>query len=233
MTGALLSKSERILIRVISEIRGQNLFRLRGGVWLSGAFNRAVFTLVALLWLAFSTALHGAVTAVGSIGLTVGDLDREVEFFTHVLPFEKISESRGSGVEVEKLYALPGAQIRSATLRLGSETITLTEFTAPRGQAIPSDSRSYDRWFQHIAIVVRDMDAAYAVLAKARVRHVSTSPQTLPASNPTRAESRRFIFRIPKRTCWKLFGFPPEKATRAGSSRPINFFSGSITPRSS
>jgi hypothetical protein len=35
--------------------------------------------------------------------------------------------------------------------------------------------------FQHIAIVVSDMDKAYELLRRAKVKHVSTAPQTLPA----------------------------------------------------
>ena len=43
------------------------------------------------------------------------------------------------------------------------------------------DSRSNDRWFQHVAIIVSDMDKAYARLRANRVRHASTGPQTLRA----------------------------------------------------
>jgi len=166
---------------------------------------------VGLLLFAFASSLSATITAVGPIGLVVEDLDRELNFYTTVLPFEKISDSHAEGPEVEKLYALPGAQTRSATLRLGSETITLTEFVAPKGRAIPADSRSYDRWFQHIAIVVRDMDSAYAVLAKAKVRHVSTSPQTLPASNPNAGGIKAFYFQDPEAHVLEIIWFPAGK----------------------
>lgn len=158
-----------------------------------------------------ASSLQATVTEVGPIGLTVGDLDREVAFYTQVLPFEKIAETRAEGVDVEKLYALPGAKIRRATLRLGAETITLTEFLTPQGRAIPSDSRSFDRWFQHIAIVVHDMDAAYALLAKAKVRHVSTAPQTLPASNPNAGGIKAFYFQDPEAHVLEIIWFPAGK----------------------
>ncbi|MEO5960206.1 MAG: VOC family protein [Opitutaceae bacterium] len=177
-------------------------------------FFRPLWSCAALLVLVSglsNSSLHAAVTEVGAIGLTVGDLDREVAFYTQVLPFEKISESQAEGVEVEKLYALPGARTRRVTLRLGTETIALTEFVAPKGHAIPQDSRSYDRWFQHIAIVVRDMDAAYAILARAKVRHVSTSPQTLPASNPNAGGIKAFYFQDPEGHVLEIIWFPSGK----------------------
>jgi hypothetical protein len=56
-------------------------------------------------------------------------------------------------------------------MRLGTEYIELLQFLAPRGRPVPPDSRSNDRWFQHIAIVVSDMDAAYAQLRSAHVEY--------------------------------------------------------------
>jgi catechol 2,3-dioxygenase-like lactoylglutathione lyase family enzyme len=169
--------------------------------------KRLLFSILLFL----TVSLRAGITEVGAIGLTVGDLDREVAFFTQVLAFEKIAESHATGEDVERLHALPGAHTRSATLRLGAETITLTEFVAPRGKPIPADSRSFDRWFQHIAIVVRDMDAAYAHLQKHRVRHVSTAPQTLPAWNPNAGGIKAFYFRDPEDHVLEIIWFPRGK----------------------
>src|SRR5688500_626727 len=60
--------------------------------------QRALWTLaakVALLVLLSIVSLtaSAAVREIGSIGLTVGDLERTLEFYTGVLPFEKASES--------------------------------------------------------------------------------------------------------------------------------------------
>ena len=166
--------------------------------------------LVSLLLLAAS-ALPAAVTEVGAIGLTVADLDREVAFYTQVLPFEKISETRAEGLDADRHYALTGVRTRTATLQLGAERITLTEFVAPRGRAIPADSRSFDHWFQHIAIVVHEMDTAYARLTQAKVRHVSTFPQTLPASNPNAGGIKAFYFQDPEAHVLEIIWFPAGK----------------------
>jgi catechol 2,3-dioxygenase-like lactoylglutathione lyase family enzyme len=154
---------------------------------------------------------RGEITAVGPIGLVVQDLDREVTFFTHVLPFEKVGQSEAHGKELDRLYGLSGVQIRRANLKLGNETVSLTEFVAPKGRPIPTDSQSFDHWFQHLAIVVRDMDSAYAVLAKSHVRHVSTAPQTLPLSNPNAGGIRAFYFQDPEGHVLELIWFPKDK----------------------
>src|SRR5262245_49294385 len=101
------------------------------------------------------------ITAVDSIGLTVSDLDRSVEFYTKVLSFEKVSEFEVDGPEYERLQGVFGLRMRTARMKLGDEFIELTEYLAPRGRPAPVDARSNDRWFQHIAIIVSDMGRAY------------------------------------------------------------------------
>src|SRR5512145_1629412 len=81
------------------------------------------------------------VTAIDSIGLTVSDLDRSVEFYTKVLSFEKVTEFEVDGSEYEHLHGVFGLRIRAARLRLGDEFIELTEYLAPRGRPAPVDSR--------------------------------------------------------------------------------------------
>jgi catechol 2,3-dioxygenase-like lactoylglutathione lyase family enzyme len=126
--------------------------------------------------------------------LTVNDLDREVEFYTKVLPFEKVSESKSGPGEADELLGLSGTQLRTAD-ETGEEHVTLTEHLANKGRPIPPDSRSFDHWFQHIAIVVSDMERAYEHLRRAKVKHVSTAPQTLPAWNKDVGGIRAFYFR--------------------------------------
>jgi catechol 2,3-dioxygenase-like lactoylglutathione lyase family enzyme len=130
--------------------------------FLPAFLRRHALTGLLLLSVTFS-ALAG-VREVGAIGLTVNDLDRELNFYTSTLPFELVSVSHESGKELDDLLGLRGASLRVATLKLGDETIALTEHLGRKGRPIPRDSRSFDRWFQHIAIVVSDMDKAYARL---------------------------------------------------------------------
>jgi catechol 2,3-dioxygenase-like lactoylglutathione lyase family enzyme len=94
---------------------------------------------------------------------------------------------------------------------LGDERIDLMEYLAPHGRPIPSDSRSHDHWFQHIAIIVSDMDRAYAGLRAAGVAHISPEPQRLPDWNPTAGGIRAFYFKDPDGHVLEVLWFPPGK----------------------
>jgi catechol 2,3-dioxygenase-like lactoylglutathione lyase family enzyme len=153
------------------------------------------------------------VTGVDSIGLTVSDLDRSVSFYTDVLDFEKISEYEADGDALEHLQGVFGLHVRTARLRLGDESIELTEYLAPRGRPMPADSRSNDRWFQHIAIIVSDMDRAYVRLRQHKVQHASAGPQRLPDWNKNAGGIRAFYFRDPDGHPLEVLAFPPEKGS--------------------
>src|SRR6266700_8260961 len=137
------------------------------------------------------------VTGVDSIGLTVSDLDRSVEFYTNVLSFQKVSEFEADGEAFEHLQGVFGLRLRRARLRLGDEFLELTEYLAPKGRPIPQDSRSNDRWFQHVAIIVSDIDRAYQLLRQNHVQHASTGPQRLPDWNKNAAGISAFYFKDP------------------------------------
>lgn len=151
------------------------------------------------------------VTGVAAIGYTVSDLDRAVDFYTGVLGFTRVRETEALGPDVERLTGVFGARVRVARLRLGREEVELTEFLAPEGRPYPQGTRSHDRWFQHIAIVVSDLDSAYRVLRRHRVRHASTAPQLLPDWNPAAGGIRAFYFRDPDGHHLELIWFPPGK----------------------
>src|SRR5262249_34751060 len=96
---------------------------------------------------------RGLITGVDSVGLTVSDLDRSVEFYSKALQFRKVSEVEVDGDAYEHLSGVFGMRARIARMTLGGESIELTEYVAPRGLPMPVDSRSNDRWFQHVAII--------------------------------------------------------------------------------
>jgi catechol 2,3-dioxygenase-like lactoylglutathione lyase family enzyme len=178
----------------------------------SASRSAAVAALLWTLWVGLArTADAPLVQAVGPIGLTVSDLDRSVAFFTEVLTFEKVSEAESFGDAYEHLHGVFGARVRVARLRLGQEEIELTEYLAPRGRPIPADARSNDRSFQHVAIIVTDMDAAYAVLRRHKVTHASSGPQTLPATIVPAAGIRAFYFKDPDGHALEILQFPPDK----------------------
>jgi catechol 2,3-dioxygenase-like lactoylglutathione lyase family enzyme len=156
-------------------------------------------------------ASSAAVCAVGPIGITVGDMDRSVRFFCDVLAFEKTSDRELAGHQLDAMAGLSDAKARVAELKLGDERLTLTEFREPGGRPMPADSRANDLWFQHVAIIVRDMDQAYGVLRKHKVEHASAGPQELPAWNKNAGGIRAFYFRDPDGHFLEIVQFPPEK----------------------
>jgi catechol 2,3-dioxygenase-like lactoylglutathione lyase family enzyme len=101
--------------------------------------------------------------------------------------------------------------MRVVHMRLGDESIELTEYLAPKGRPIPSDFRSNDRWFQHIAIIVSDMDKAYQWLRSQKVEHASTGPQRLPDWNKNAGGIKAFYFKDPDGHHLEILQFPPDK----------------------
>jgi catechol 2,3-dioxygenase-like lactoylglutathione lyase family enzyme len=187
---------------------------MKGGMKRNAAHNRAkIFVLV--LGIVFGSLCRAApaqlVKSVEAVGMTVSDLDRSVEFFSKVLSFEKISEAEVHGSEYEKLQGVFGLRMRVARMKLGDESLELTQYLAPEGRPIPVDWRSNDLWFQHIAIVVSDIDKAYQHLRAHKVRHASTGPQTIPASNKAAAGIRAFYFRDHDGHVLEIIYFPPGK----------------------
>jgi catechol 2,3-dioxygenase-like lactoylglutathione lyase family enzyme len=151
------------------------------------------------------------VNGVDAIGITVSDMDRAMDFYSKVLTFEQISDTEVAGENYEHLEGVFGLRMRVVRMRLGDEFIELTEYLAPKGRPIPVDSRSNDRWFQHIAIIVSDMDKAYARLRQNKVEHASTGPQTLPDWNKNAAGISAFYFKDPDEHPVEVLQFPPGK----------------------
>ncbi len=151
------------------------------------------------------------IIAVKSIGMTVADIERSLDFYTTVLSCKKIADSEVSGAGFDRLYGLSNVRLRVATLQLGDETIELTEFLTPKGRPIPSDSRSNDHWFQHVAIVVRDMEQAYQHLRQHWVSQTSPNPQTLPEWNPVAGDIQSFYFEDLDGHNLELIHFPEGK----------------------
>jgi catechol 2,3-dioxygenase-like lactoylglutathione lyase family enzyme len=82
----------------------------------------------------------GLVRAVDAVGMTVADMDRSIAFYGPVLGFETVSDVEVWGEDYERLQGVFGLRMRVVRMRLGDETIELTEYLAPRGRPIPGDS---------------------------------------------------------------------------------------------
>jgi catechol 2,3-dioxygenase-like lactoylglutathione lyase family enzyme len=151
------------------------------------------------------------VKKVEAIGITVSDMDRSVKFYSDVLGFAKTSDEETHDEAHEQLEGLFGLHIRVVRMQLGDEQIELTDYITAGGRSIPEDARANDLFFQHIAIVVSDMDKAYTQLQLHHVVYVSTAPQTLPVTNTAAAGIKAFYFQDPDRHNLELIYFPKGK----------------------
>jgi catechol 2,3-dioxygenase-like lactoylglutathione lyase family enzyme len=193
------------------------------------ALLRAASLLTALVlvsFCAFENARAAPVSRVDSIGITVSDMDRALAFYTGVLPFEVVSETEVQGEAYEHLFGVFGMRARIVRLRLGAEEIELIDFLAPEGRPVPVDSRSNDEWFQHIAMIVSDMDAAYEQLREHNVQHASTGPQTLPDWNPNAGGIKAFYFKDSDGHNLEILQFPPDKGAARWHERGDDLFLG-------
>jgi catechol 2,3-dioxygenase-like lactoylglutathione lyase family enzyme len=173
--------------------------------------RRLVLALAFVVALVAQAEAQGLVRGVGPIGMTVSDMERSIVFYSRVLDFAKVSDVEVWGPDWERLQGVFGLRMRVVRMRLGDETLELTEYLTPRGRPMPADSRSNDRWFQHVAIIVSDMDRAYARLRELKVQQASTAPQLLPKTIPNAAGIRAFYFRDPDGHPLEILQFPPDK----------------------
>lgn len=148
---------------------------------------------------------------VASVTITVGDMDRAVAFYADVLTFEKLSDVEVWGEPYERLTGLFGVRMRVVRMRLGDEVVELLEIMTPRGRPIPIDSRGNDRWFQLVAIVVADMEAAFARLRASKITYAPPAPQRLPDWNPNAGGIEAFYFRDPDGNDLEIIRFPRGK----------------------
>src|SRR5215469_7447823 len=169
------------------------------------------FLLLASLVAGARAAAGPLASAVDSVDITVSDMDRAVEFYSRVLSFIKVRDTEVTGETFENLEGVFGVRMRVVRMQLGDEFIELTEYLAPKGSSIPAGARSNDRSFQHIAIIVSDMDKAYAWLRQNKVEYASSEPQRLPNWNTSAAGIRAFYFKDPDGHPLEILQFPPEK----------------------
>lgn len=148
------------------------------------------------------------VQRIRAIGLTVSDVDRSQDFYTQTLGFQLVSDITVKGQEYSPLEGVSDANIRIVTLLLGDEHIELMQYLNIEGKPIPADSHSNDLWFQHLAIVVKDMDRAYKHLKTFPIESISVEPQTIPPSNQASAGIRAFKFKDPDCHPLELIWFP-------------------------
>lgn len=140
--------------------------------------------------------------------MNVADLSRSIDFYTKTLQFRLVTADRSSAV-----------------LKLGDERIILNQ---PHilGRRISSGLPANDRSFQHLAIVVRDIDIASMQLTSRNVRIISKGVQRLPDTNFDAANIRALYFRDPDSHFLELIQFPSNKGEPRWHSGKAPLFEG-------
>lgn len=139
------------------------------------------------------------------VSRNVADLARATAFYRDALGFSVRGQATLDGPSWARLMDLPDARARAVQLQLGAQALELVAFDVP-GRPYPPGSTSADGWFQHLAIVVADMPAAYARLCRYRFTPISEGgPQTLP---PNTGAVTAFKFRDPDGHPLELLQFP-------------------------
>jgi catechol 2,3-dioxygenase-like lactoylglutathione lyase family enzyme len=139
------------------------------------------------------------------ISRVVADLARAEAFYRDAIGFRTTGRAAVAAAALTALGAA-GATAEAVVMRLGAQEIALVRFAA-QGRPYPPGSKSNDLWFQHLAIAVNDMAAAYAHL-RAHTGWTPISdggPQTLP---PVNGRVQAFKFRDPDGHPLELIRFP-------------------------
>jgi catechol 2,3-dioxygenase-like lactoylglutathione lyase family enzyme len=175
---------------------------------------RIFFAAACTTFAALAPPAYAGAERIDAIVYPVRDIRTSSKFYQETMGFTEVSESEASGPALARLYGLKKMRMLTARLRLGQDEIVLVQTMDPSSSRhIPLGSRSEDLWFQHFAIIVSNMSAAYARVALAKPGQISTDgPQKLPANT---GAVTAFKFTDPDRHPLELLYLPP------GIGRPI------------
>ncbi|MCB1486249.1 MAG: VOC family protein [Bauldia sp.] len=148
-----------------------------------------------------------AVTELLRVSVTVADLASAIAFYRDGLGLAAGPERIWDDPAWMSLLGLDAATgARSADIAVGAKVIELVAFDPP-GEPYPAARASNDQWFEHVALVAGDIDAAWAKLAAVRPETITKGvPDLLP---PNTGSVTAFKFRDPEGHPLELIAFPP------------------------
>lgn len=141
--------------------------------------------------------------AIAGFRLVTADLSRLCRFYAETLGFTVEGAARPIERKEMSLLGLAGTGTRQ-TLCLGEQVVDIDCFDEP-GKPYPGGDAA-SPWFQHLAIVVADMSAAYGrVVGATAISH--SGPQRLP---PSSGGVTAYKFRDPDGHPLELLEFPTD-----------------------
>ncbi len=146
-----------------------------------------------------------AVCRIVRFSLTSIDAQSLSGFYAQAFGFRCVAKHRHTGAEFEQLMNV-SSSATSLALALGDETVELLEFDST-GRTYPTSPTAADLDFQHLALVVANMETAYRRLLEVPGwTPISTrGPETLPAHS---GSVIAFKFRDPEGHPLELLAFP-------------------------
>lgn len=151
-----------------------------------------------------------AVSRIVRISLTTQCPERLGTFYADAFGFSRTGTERRCAAWFGQLMGLDGVEAEATELRLGEEAVELLAFSR-LGAPYPPEVAANDARFQHFAIVVSDMQAAYERLRACQGWSAISvgGPQQLPSRS---GGVIAFKFRDPEGHPLELLQFPPNKA---------------------
>ena len=166
---------------------------------------------------------HAAVTGLDRISITVQDPRAIARFYQEALGFRVEVPWHPAADATRRLLGPATKRILVAVLRLGDERVEFDAFDPP-GRPYPAGSRSPDLWFQHFALVVSNMQRAYAHLRLRRLPTITVGgPQIL---LPEDGRVAAFKFRDPNGHPLELLWFPSDQGRARWHERRRKLFQG-------
>lgn len=142
---------------------------------------------------------------------TVADLDRTERFYRDQLGFMREAPPEPVPPAESEVLGLSGLRMR---MRLGEQHVAFVQ-AEPPGAPYPAGADATDPVFQHLALVVRDMDAATRGLGATPI--TEGGPQVLP---PSTGNVSAYKFRDPDGHPLELIHFPGGKPALRWASAP-------------
>jgi catechol 2,3-dioxygenase-like lactoylglutathione lyase family enzyme len=168
-----------------------------------------------IAFLLFSFSATAQIQSVEKVTITVSDVDKVKLFYIDAFGAKEIGTSLFKKNELGLLFNINDAtvEVKTVLLQIGNEYVELQSFKGKNlsPTPIPKDSRSNDLWFQHVAIVVPNMQKAFDAIHQKMAVFVSTAPQTLPQYLSAAAGISAFYFRDPDGHNLEVINFPKGK----------------------
>jgi catechol 2,3-dioxygenase-like lactoylglutathione lyase family enzyme len=163
------------------------------------------------------------VRRIAAFGLTSRGVERLGDFYRAAFDCRLLNIDRLEGAAFEALMFVQGGAHR-ATLGLGRQIIEILQFDEP-GRPYPEPLSPLDNSFQHLALVVTDIDVAWRRLLTLSGWTAMTEggPQCLP---PSTGNVKAFKFRDPEGHPLEFLEFPAESRPVYWNTSPSGLFLG-------